>query len=123
MAVVQATEDANGKRTYRVNKIGRNARSDGKSSKEIRDEEYIKIARKLKGHVSNAIIQAAKILDLDAAKPMEKLAASKLILGEYMKAIDAVYKDTDEDDAPKAELQKETAPVFSLTVIKDDKEV
>lgn len=121
MALVKATEE-NGKKVYTVPKLGRSPRQEGKNKKELRDDEYIRIARKLKGHVSNAIIQAAKILDLEAAKPMEKLAASKLILGEYMKAIDAVYKDADETEVG-VELQKENAPVFSLTVIKDDKEV
>ena len=116
-----ATKDNAGKKDIRISKIGRVRKNDTRPKSEIYEDEQLRIARKLKSYVTDAIQTAAKILHLEDAKPMEKLAASKFILNEYVKAIDAVYKDASGDEAGE-EIQTPAAPVFSLTVINPEGE-
>ena len=109
-----------GERDPRIARIGRSRKDDTRSKREIKDEEMLRLARKFKSYLTDAVQVSAKILNMEEAKPMERLQAAKLILNEYVKAIDAVYGDADDETLGEELQEKNNAPVFSLTVIKPE---
>lgn len=89
---------------------------DKKTNKEIRSAELLALTRKLKPHVSKAIMAAVNILENKEAVDSSKLKASALILATYKELIkDTFHKDYDLDEGE--EIQQNNAPVFSLRVL------
>ncbi len=112
-----ATKDNDGKRDPAIWSAGRQKKADSRTKKEIREAELLSVARKIKSHVAKAIMTSAKILDREEAKDSDKIAASKLILTEYLKLIDSVYLTEDETEVGQ-EVQQQNVPTFSLHVLK-----
>lgn len=95
---------------------------DKKTNKEIRSAELLALTRKLKPHVSKAIMAAVNILENKEAMDSSKLKASALIIATYRELIkDTFHKDYDLDEGE--EIQQNNAPIFSLKVISKEDEI
>jgi len=98
-------------------KAGRTPSKDGRTKREIYDSEILAALRKVKSHVSGAIITAARICEDENAKDSDRLTAAKLLISEYRTLLEAGY-DTEDSESSGTEVNQPSAPVFSLTMVK-----
>lgn len=112
-----------------INRRGRPKSQPRKTRRDVKDQELISLLRKIKPHLSDSIVTAAKIMRNDQATDSNRLKASVILLNAYKELIDDVYNGEDpeeevqnEKDAP--EVQPKSGPIFSLKVIgqESDKE-
>jgi len=106
----------------RIYKAGRSPSKDGRTKREIYDAEVISALRKVKSHVSNAIMTAARICNNEASKDSDRLNAAKLLISEYRTLLDAGYDSDDAKETKGTEVQQQSAPVFSLTMVKTEEQ-
>jgi hypothetical protein len=92
-----------------------------KTNKEIRSSELLMLTRRLKPHLSKAIMSAVDILDNKESAESSKLRASALIIQTYRELIKDVY-DRFYDDEEGEEVQKQSAPILSFKMIEGSKE-
>jgi len=95
----------------------RSKRPDGTklTNRELRERELMSLLRKLKPHVSDAIMQAVKIMKNPEAAHQNQLKAATILLQQYKETMQGVY-DKDYDEEAGEEVQQAT-PVFSLKVV------
>lgn len=94
---------------------------DKKSNKMLRNEELLSLVRKFKPHLSKAVMAAVSILENKESNEGNKLRASAMILTLYKDLLkDLYHKDYDLDEG--MEIQQTSAPILSLTMVKDNKE-
>lgn len=93
---------------------------DKKSNKILRGEELLNLVRKLKPHLSRAVMTAAKILDDENSSESGKLRAAALIIATYKDLVKDVYDYRYDDDEGTAIQETDNRPVFSLKVIGND---
>lgn len=86
----------------------------------LKDRELMILLRKIKPHLTEAIIKAVEIMKNDEAKHVDQLKAATILLENYRRLVLDVY-DGEEDQTPAEEVQQQNAPMFSLTVIDGDK--
>ena len=87
----------------------------GRTNREIRSDELMKLLRKFSPHQTKAIQTAVKILENDTSVDANKLKASALIIQTYRQLLlDTFDKDYDLED--NNEIQDNT-PVFSLRML------
>ena len=100
---------------YRINVKGKPTFK-GLTNRQIREKELLVLLRKLKPHVSKAVMTAVKIMQNEEASHQNQLKAAVIILQQYKDTMEAAYdKEYDEDQGE--EIQQDNAPVFSLKVI------
>lgn len=90
------------------------------TNRQLREREFLSLARKIKPLQASAIATAAKIMQNDAASDMNKLKASALLISVYQELIKEVYsKENDASDVPAAEeiQPANKGPVFSLSIV------
>ena len=85
------------------------------TNRELREREFMSLLRKLKPHVSDAIMAAVKIMKNPEAAHQNQLKAATIILQQYKEVMEGVY-DKDYDEEAGEEVQQAT-PVFSLKVV------
>lgn len=99
-----------------INSQGR-PKVEGKlTRREIKEKEQMSILRKLKPHVSQAIVQAAKIMNNEKAAEASRLKACTIILDNYKELVGEVYDGQDDEDG---ELIQDNTPktAFSLVML------
>lgn len=99
-----------------INSNGR-PKTEGKlTRREIKEKEQMSILRKLKPHVSQAIVQAAKIMNNEKAAEASRLKACTIILENYKEIMGEVYEGNEEDEGE--EIQSNTPKTaFSLVML------
>lgn len=89
-----------------------------RTNRALREQELLMLLRKIKPHVSESIMTAARIMKNQEAAHTSQLKAATILLDAYKQMVNELYNG--EDDAPAEEVQK-TGAVFSLTVLNNDK--
>jgi hypothetical protein len=103
-----------------INTKGR-PREDRKLSKrELLEKEQMAILRKLKPHLSQAIVVASKIMNDPKAAEAPRLKACTIILDNYKQLVGEVYEGGDEDGEEVQPNHPKT--VFSLHMLPDPKD-
>lgn len=101
-------------------KVGR-PNKQNKTKREIYDSEILSALRKVKGHVSGAILTAARICENEGAKDSDRLSAAKLLISEYRTLLEAGYDTDDSAEASGTEVTSQSvAPLFSLSIVKPE---
>lgn len=116
-------KSVNGEVDQRINRNGRPKKVDlldKKTNRELKEKELLMLLRKIKPHVSEAIIQAARIMKNEEASHQNQLKAATVLLDNYRKLTLDLY-DGDQE-AEGVEVQ-ENAPSFSLTLLEPQDEV
>ena len=116
-------KSVNGESDPRINRNGRPKKVDlldKKTNRELKEKELLMLLRKIKPHVSEAIIQAARIMKNEEASHQNQLKAATVLLDNYRKLTLDLY-DGDQE-AEGVEVQ-ENAPSFSLTLLEPQDEV
>ena len=113
------------KKDPNINRSGRIPRSaltdeNKPSRRALKDKELLMLLRKIKPHVAEAVMQAAKIMRNEDASHLNQLKAATLLLDNYRKLTLDMYDGEDDEETPAEEIQGESSPVFSLKVIKED---
>lgn len=87
--------------------------------RQLKDRELLLLLRKIKPHIADSILTAAKIMGDDKAQDANKLRAATLLLQQYKDLVDAVYSGKqdveDEDDDNNSH-----AAIFSLKVVNNE---
>lgn len=101
----------------RINRKGRppgpSAINKKMSKRQKMDMEFEYLLRKIKPHVADSIMTAAKIMKNDHATDQSKLKAAVILLDAYKTTVKDVY--TEDDEA--SEKDEDTSVGFSLTVV------
>ena len=95
------------------------------TNRQLREREFLSLARKFKPLLASAIATSGKIMQNEESSDQNRLKASALIISVYQDLIKEVYTDEgDSSDTPAEEIQPTNkATIFSLTMVKNDKEV
>ena len=88
------------------------------TKRELRERELLMILRKLRPHVADSIIAAAKIMKNEQALDSNKLKAATILLDNYRKLVLDLY-DGEDQEGEGTEVQQENRPLFSLKVIEN----
>ena len=90
---------------------------------EYREKEFKQILRRLKPLVAKAIIQAEKILESESSSEQSRMRAIALIMTEYPKLLNDLYKETSvgKQDASADKDELEDAPIVSFKVLNGGK--
>lgn len=90
------------------------------TNRELKERELLMLLRKIKPHVADAIMQAAKIMKNEEAAHQNQLKAAALLLDSYRKLSLDLYGNEERADDEGQEVQQQNAPVFSLRMIDKD---
>lgn len=116
------TSENGGKRDPNISTKGRPSGPDSlkmKNKNDLGEEELIRILRGLKPLTKKSIAKLGVILE-DGSE-QAKMRAIIFILDKYKDLVDQLYINAEEEDeVDKNEI--ESAPVFSLKMVGDDKE-
>lgn len=103
-----------------INRAGRPPAGAKKpTNRDLRDRELLMLLRKIKPHVADAVMQAAKIMKNEEAAHQNQLKAATILLDAYRKLTVDLYDGADPDEEGK-EIQQQNASVFSLKVIEQE---
>ena len=117
-------KSVNGEVDSRINRNGRPKKVDlldKKTNRELKEKELLMLLRKIKPHVSEAIIQAARIMKNEEASHQNQLKAATVLLDNYRKLTLDLYDGDDEGEG--VEVQEGNQAVFSLKMLSSDEEV
>ena len=106
----------------RINRQGRppNDPDKVKTKREIRDSELLSLLRKIKPHLSDSIVTAAKIMKNDQAADTSRFKAGVILLDAYKELVNDVYNGEDEEDEGMEVQPQANQPTFSLKMINAD---
>ena len=99
-----------------INAKGRIAPAEPLNNRQLREQEVLNLLRKLKPHVSVAIMSAVKIMQDNKAADQNKLKAAVIILDAYKSTVEDAY-DKEYDEETGEEANQDTSPLFSLKVV------
>ena len=117
-------KSVNGEVDQRINRNGRPKKVDlldKKTNRELKEKELLMLLRKIKPHVSEAIIQAARIMKNEEASHQNQLKAATVLLDNYRKLTLDLYDGENQDDEGTA-VQEDNSPVFSLKIVGQDED-
>jgi hypothetical protein len=103
---------------HNINKAGRKPQDPKKLTKrELRERELLMLLRKIKPHVAESIVQAARIMKNTDANPTNQLRAATLLLDNYRRLTLDLYEG--DEDAEGTEIQQNNSPavLFSLKMV------
>jgi hypothetical protein len=86
--------------------------------RQLKDRELLLLLRKIKPHIADSILTAAKIMGDEKAQDANKLRAATLLLQQYKDLVDAVYsgkQEVEEDDDDNSH-----GALFSLKVVNNE---
>ena len=86
------------------------------TKRELKDRELLLLLRKIRPHVAESIMQAARIMKAESASHQNQLKAATILLDNYRKLVMDLYDGEDEGEEGE-EVQQQNAPVFSLKVV------
>lgn len=101
----------------RINRDGRPPidRSKKLTKREVKNQELLSILRRIKPHLSDSIMTAAKIMKSETAMDANKLKAAVILLNAYKEIVTDVYDNDEDQDEPSK--QEDQTPVFSLKIV------
>ena len=87
--------------------------------RQMKDKELLSLLTKIKPHIADSVLAAAKIMRNDQANDENKLRAATILLQQYNDLVMSLYdgKEDIEDDT-----EKEENAVFSLKVVNNETE-
>ena len=97
-----------------INREGRIRPKTELKPSEIRSQELLSLLRKIKPHMSKAIMTAAEIMNKEEAAEASRLRACTILLDAYRDLLQDVYDDDSQD---VEEIQESAKPAFSLRMI------
>lgn len=100
-----------------INRAGRPKFSDKPTSRELKERELLLLARRIKPHVADSILTAARIMKNEEAAHTSQLKAATILLSAYRELILDLYDGKDPDEEA-TEIQQ-NSPVFSLKVVEN----
>jgi hypothetical protein len=103
-----------------INRAGRIKKQD--KPREIRNAELLNLLRKIKPHVSKAIMTAAVVMDDNRVNAAGKLKAAQIILSNYRDIVLDLYDGEEPEEGVEAP-QQEAGHVFSLRVIDNEEDL
>lgn len=115
-------KSVNGEVDQRINRNGRPKKVDlldKKTNRELKEKELLMLLRKIKPHVSEAIIQAARIMKNEEASHQNQLKAATVLLDNYRKLTLDLYDGENSEDEGTA-VQEDNSPIFSLKIVGQD---
>jgi len=86
------------------------------NNRQLREKELLGLLRKLKPHMSDAIMAAVKIMKNEDASHQNQLKAATILLEQYKETLQDAY-DKSYDEAENSEANQDTSPLFSLKVV------
>ena len=93
------------------------------TNKELKNRELLLLLRKLKPHVADAVMTAVMVMQ-KSDSDQNKLKASAMILQNFHKLTLDLYSGSDVNaEEEGTEIQKKSAPVFSLKMLDNEEEV
>lgn len=117
-------KSVNGESDPRINRNGRPKKVDlldKKTNRELKEKELLMLLRKIKPHVSEAIIQAARIMKNEEASHQNQLKAATVLLDNYRKLTLDLYDGENSEDEGTA-VQEDNSPIFSLKIVGEEEE-
>lgn len=102
----------------KINTKGRIAPTTTLNNRQLREKELLGLLRKLKPHMSDAIMAAVLIMKNKEASHQNQLKAATILLEQYKETLEGAY-NKDYDEAENSEVNQDSAPVFSLKVVND----
>jgi len=94
--------------------------------RELKDKELLVLLRKIKPHISGAVMAAARIMEKENSTDVNKLKAAALFIEQYRRLSLDLYDGEDlevEVEEIEEEVEQKPASVFSLVrVEKGDEE-
>jgi len=120
--VFKKRAENNGEIDPRINVQGRVRNPNGEkilTKRAVRDKELLSLLRKIKPHLSDSIMTAAKIMKNEDASHMSQLKAATILLNAYKELINDAYNGEDPEEEA-TDVQPNT-PVFSLKMINTDR--
>lgn len=108
-------QELGGEIDNRINVKGqpRNQRPMGMTRRSNHQSELVSLLRKLRPHMSAAIIRTSSIASNPSSKDSDAVAAAKLLLSSYQSLMQDLYKEDKEEQAP---VLVQELPKFRLTV-------
>jgi len=105
-----------------INKKGRPVAPKGEkpTNRELRERELLMLLRKIKPHVADSVMQAAKIMKNEEASHANVLKACTILMDAYRRLTLDLYEGED-PEAEGTEIQEQNnAPAFSLHMLKTE---
>lgn len=107
--------------------INRNGRPKGIKSKqptnrELRERELLMLLRKIKPHVAESVMQAAKIMKNPEASHANILKSCTVLMDAYRRLTLDLYDGTEDEEEATAVIQQDNSPVFSLRMINNEED-
>lgn len=108
----------NGVKDPKINREGRPIKESTKkpTNRELKERELLMLLRKIRPHVADSIMAAAKIMKNEEAAHQNTLKACTILIDAYRKLTLDLY-DGEAPDEEGTEIQEQNKPVFSLKVI------
>lgn len=91
------------------------------TKRELKERELLMILRKLRPHVADSIVAAAKIMKNEQALDSNKLKAATILLDNYRRLVIDLY-DGEDPESEATEVQQENKPLFRLHAVEDETE-
>jgi hypothetical protein len=88
------------------------------TNRELREKEKMSLLRKLKPDQRKAYKNMLALMDNPDVSPSVRFSATKFIIEMYDGLLDSLYKD--KYDTEEGEKIQDSAPVFSLKIIKNE---
>lgn len=107
-------QELGGEIDNRINVKGqpRNQRPMGMTRRSNHQSELVSLLRKLKPHMSAAVIRTSSIVSNPNSKDSDAVAAAKLLLSSYQSLLQDLYKDDEKEET----VVVQELPKFRLTV-------
>lgn len=88
------------------------------TNRELKERELLMLLRKIKPHVAEAIMSAAKIMKNEEASHQNQLKAATILLDNYRRlTLDLYDGDEEKLEQEGTEVQQSNAPILSLRIV------
>ena len=103
-------------------RIPNSERENKPTNRELKERELLMLLRKIKPHVAEAIMSAAKIMKNEEASHQNQLKAATILLDNYRRlTLDLYDGDEEKLEQEGTEVQQQNSgPVFSLKIVGQD---
>lgn len=92
---------------------------DVKTNKQLRARQLLLLTRKFKPNLSEALKTLNELIEAKETAPAVRYNASKFMIETSKKLTESIYKDSYDEDEGE-DIEQETAPVFSLTMVRTE---
>jgi hypothetical protein len=117
--VFKTREELGGMTDPNINIGGRRPKEGKETNRSLKERELLMLLRRIRPHVADAIMQAAKIMKNEEAAHQNQLKAATILLDNYRRLTLDLYESED-PDAEATEVQAQNQPTFSLKMISGD---